>query len=57
MTSRNRKGLASLILRNEASRVLHRSSIPVLVFRAVMSADHPDRKPQAAASKKTRTKS
>lgn len=56
MTSRNRKGLASLILRNEASRVLHRSSIPVLVFRAVMSADHPDRKPPAAASKKNQPK-
>jgi nucleotide-binding universal stress UspA family protein len=44
MTSRNRKGLASLLLGSEASRVLHRASIPVLVFRAVMSADHPDRK-------------
>ncbi len=34
MTSRHRK---------EASRVLHRSSIPVLTFRALMSADHPDK--------------
>jgi hypothetical protein len=30
---------------SEASRVLHRSSIPVLTFRAIMSADHPDQKP------------
>ena len=45
MTARNRKGLASLLMSGEASRVLHRASIPVLVFRALMSADHPD-KPQ-----------
>lgn len=43
MTSRSRKGLASLIMGSEANRVLHRSSIPVLTFRALMSADHPDR--------------
>ena len=43
MTSRYRKGLVSLIMGNEAGRVLHRASIPVLVFRAVMSADHPDK--------------
>ncbi len=43
MTSRNRKGLASLIMGSEANRVLHRASIPVLIFRALMSADHPDR--------------
>jgi nucleotide-binding universal stress UspA family protein len=43
MTSRNRKGLASLIMGSEANRVLHRASIPVLTFRALMSADHPDR--------------
>ena len=43
MTSRHRKGLASLILGSEASRVLHRTSIPVLTFRALMSADHPDK--------------
>lgn len=43
MTARNRKGLASLILGSEASRVLHRASIPVLTFRALMSADHPDK--------------
>ena len=43
MTSRYRKGLVSLIMGSEASRVLHRASIPVLVFRAVMSADHPDK--------------
>ena len=45
MTSRYRKGLVSLIVGSEAGRVLHRASIPVLVFRAVMSADHPDKTP------------
>jgi nucleotide-binding universal stress UspA family protein len=45
MTSRYRKGLAALIMGSEASRVLHRASIPVLVFRALMSADHPDKSP------------
>lgn len=44
MTSRHRKGLASLIMGSEASRVLHRASIPVLTFRALISADHPDKK-------------
>jgi len=43
MTSRFRKGLTALIMRSEASRVLHRASIPVLTFRALMSADHPDK--------------
>jgi nucleotide-binding universal stress UspA family protein len=43
MTARHRKGLVSLIMGNEASRVLHRASIPVLTFRALMSADHPDK--------------
>ena len=43
MTSRYRKGLAALIMGSEASRVLHRASIPVLMFRGLMSADHPDR--------------
>ena len=43
MTARNRRGLVSLVMGNEASRVLHRASIPVLVFRALMSADHPDK--------------
>lgn len=43
MTARHRKGLVSLIMGSEASRVLHRASIPVLTFRALMSADHPDR--------------
>ena len=37
--------LAALIMGSEASRVLHRASIPVLVFRALMSADHPDKTP------------
>ena len=43
MTSRYRKGLVSLIMGSEASRVLHRAAIPVLTFRALMSADHPDK--------------
>ena len=42
MTARHRKGLVSLIMGSEASRVLHRASIPVLTFRGLMSADHPD---------------
>jgi nucleotide-binding universal stress UspA family protein len=42
MTARHRKGLAALLLGSEASRVLHRTSIPVLTFRAIMSSDHPD---------------
>jgi nucleotide-binding universal stress UspA family protein len=45
MTSRYRPGLMSLIMRSEADRVLHRASIPVLTFRALMSADHPDMTP------------
>ena len=45
MTSRYRKGLVSLVMGSEASRVLHRASIPVLVFRGLMSADHPDKAP------------
>jgi gluconolactonase len=49
MTARHRKGLVSLIMRSEASRVLHRASIPVLTFRALMSADHPD-KPASKSS-------
>ena len=48
MTSRYRKGLVSLIMGSEAGRVLRRASIPVLVFRAVMSADHPDKTRPAA---------
>jgi nucleotide-binding universal stress UspA family protein len=43
MTARHRRGLAALIMGSETSRVLHRTSIPVLMFRALMSADHPDR--------------
>jgi nucleotide-binding universal stress UspA family protein len=43
MTARYRKGLAKLIMGDEATRVLHRASIPVLVFRGIMSSDHPDR--------------
>ena len=43
MTSRYRKGLVSMLLGSDASRVLHRASIPVLTFRALISADHPDK--------------
>ena len=43
MTSRCRKGLASMIMGNESTRVLHRASIPVLTFRALVSADHPEK--------------
>jgi nucleotide-binding universal stress UspA family protein len=43
MTARHRRGLAAMLMSNEAERVLHRTSIPVLMFRALMSADHPDR--------------
>ena len=43
MTARSRKGLGALIMGSEASRVLHRASIPVLTFRGIMSADHPDK--------------
>jgi len=46
MTSRYRKGLVSLVMGSESGRVLHRASIPVLTFRAVMSADHPDQAPR-----------
>jgi nucleotide-binding universal stress UspA family protein len=44
MTARYRKGLVKLIMGSESSRVLHRASIPVLIFRALMSVDHPDKK-------------
>ncbi len=47
MTSRYRRGLVSLLMGSEATRVLHRASIPVLTFRALMSADHPDQVPPA----------
>lgn len=47
MTSRCRKGLGALLIGSESSRVLHRASIPVLTFRALMSADHPDKAPDA----------
>ena len=43
MTQRYRKGLGRLIMGSEATRVLHRVSIPVLTFRALVSADHPDK--------------
>ena len=47
MTSRYRPGLVSLIMGSESDRVLHRASIPVLTFRALLSADHPDKTPPA----------
>ena len=43
MTARNRRGLAALLMGSEAERVLHRTSIPILMFRALMSVDHPDK--------------
>ena len=43
MTARYRRGLAALLMGSEAERVLHRTSIPVLMFRALMSVDHPDK--------------
>jgi nucleotide-binding universal stress UspA family protein len=49
MTSRYRKGLLRLVTGDEAARVLHRASIPVLVFRGLMSSDHPDRDKAALA--------
>ncbi len=39
MAMRSRKGLAKLIMGSESTRVLHRASIPVLMFRAIISAD------------------
>jgi nucleotide-binding universal stress UspA family protein len=44
LTSRYHPGLWSQIVGSESDRVLHRASIPVLTFRALMSADHPDKK-------------
>ena len=43
MTARYRKSLVKLVMGDQATRVLHRASIPVLTFRGIMSADHPDR--------------
>ena len=53
MTARYRKGLVKLVMGSEATRVLHRASIPVLVFRAIMSSDHPDRPKGTPAATKT----
>ena len=47
MTARSRKGLAKLIMGSESDRVLHRASIPVLTFRAIISKD-----PNAPPAKK-----
>ena len=44
MTARDRKGLVSVLMGSETTRVLHRASIPVLVFRAVISSTQPDKK-------------
>ncbi|OFV98854.1 MAG: hypothetical protein A3F68_00835, partial [Acidobacteria bacterium RIFCSPLOWO2_12_FULL_54_10] len=49
MTSRYRKGLVRLIMGSESSRVLHRASIPVLTFRALISADQNAKKPAPMA--------
>jgi nucleotide-binding universal stress UspA family protein len=55
MTMRRRKGeLVKMLMGSEATRVLHRVSIPVLVFRGIMSADHPDRG-QAARKEAVKT--
>ena len=55
MTMRRRKGeLVKQLMGSEATRVLHRVSIPVLVFRGIMSADHPDRG-QAAPEESVKT--
>ena len=43
MTARYRKTLVKTIMGDQATRVLHRASIPVLTFRGIMSSDHPDR--------------
>ena len=43
ITARHRRGLWSLMMRSKSDRILHRASIPVLTFRALMSADHPDK--------------
>ncbi len=39
MTSRSRKGLVKLVMGSQSDRVLHRASIPVLTFRAIISVD------------------
>jgi len=39
MTARTRKGLSAMLLKSESTHVLHRASIPVLTFRAIVSAD------------------
>jgi nucleotide-binding universal stress UspA family protein len=49
MTARYRKGLVKLVMGSEATRVLHRASIPLLIFRGIISADHPDKKKNAKA--------
>ena len=43
MTARYRKSLVKVLMGDQATRVLHRASIPVLTFRGIMSSDHPDR--------------
>ena len=53
MTGRCRRGLVSTLMGSEATRVLHRSSIPVLTFRAIMSSDHPDKRGETGAEADT----
>ena len=55
MTGRCRRGLVSTLMGSEATRVLHRSSIPVLTFRAIMSADHPDKAMQRRERQRAET--
>lgn len=43
MTGHCRKGLLPMMMGSEVTRVLHRSSIPILTFRALVSAPSPDR--------------
>ncbi len=55
MTARHRKGLVSVVMGSESTRVLHRASIPVLVFRALVSAEPeqvPQKKKKAVAAAK-----
>lgn len=50
MTARCRTGLASLIMGSEGTRLLHRSSIAILMFHPKMRADHRDGRPSSTAS-------
>lgn len=50
MTTRSRKSLVKLIMGSQSDRVLHRASIPVLTFRAIVSVD-PNKKAAEKAAK------